>query len=329
MWKSPDPGEEFYQVVALKPGDGDPVRLGLPTDAELDRAIRAFAAAAPTPAITLPATPAARPAPARPPGGAVSAPPMPAAPERRPPDPTAPSLPGTKQGRYRSKLVAAGRCTRCPAAPLPGFRLCARHRRYSRRKFALRTHRKDAERVYGALRAAPELLGPEGSPEFQAGAWLLLIASGLRPKTAAVIAEVEDAERDAMLARLKENGYRRGRKWGFGNWFDAETGTMEFVMTVLTALGVTVRIPGEEAAVPPAAPAPVPLGSHVRKPASACLVCRRVGGACRRHGGPSRSTAFRGAAGVRCSYCRWPARRGHRATCPRFARRARRVVGRT
>jgi hypothetical protein len=53
-------------------------------------------------------------------------------------------------------------------------------------------------------------------------------------------------------------------------------------------------------------------------PAS-CRVCQRVGGLCLRHGGPSRSTAFRGKGGLggeQCSRCRWPLGRGHAATCP-------------
>lgn len=243
----------------------------LPTDAELDRAARAFAAAQAPPRLVAPRPSAPFPA---------------AASERRPPDFSPPRLPGTK------------------------------HQRYQRRRFALRAHGKLVEETYGALRASPELLGAEGSPEFRAGAWLLLIARGLRPKTAAVIAEVEDAERDAMLTRLEANGFRRGRSWGFRQWADAETGNIEFVMTVLTTLGVVVRIPAaEEGPVPPAAPpAPAATPSHARKPASACLVCRRVGGACRRHGGPSRSTAFRGA-GSPCSWCRRPAGRGHAAGC--------------
>ena len=68
---------------------------------------------------------------------------------------------------------------------------------------------------------------------------------------------------------------------------------------------------------PPAAPSQKPA-SHRADPAS-CLVCRRVGGRCQRHGGPSRSTAFRGKGGLggeQCTRCRWPLGRGHRAGCP-------------
>ena len=122
-----------------------------------------------------------------------------------------------------------------------------------------------------------------------------------------------------MLARLAENGiYRRS---GHVTWHG------DFLMTVLTALGVCERI---QAA--PEVPAPQqrlrqPRSSgqrrgiekskrqgHHRRPPEACLLCHRVQGRCKRHGGPNRSTSFGGAT-PRCSYCKRP--KGHAPTCRR------------
>ena len=61
---------------------------------------------------------------------------------------------------------------------------------------------------------------------------------------------------------------------------------------------------------------------HKAKPPEECLTCRRLGEPCHRHGGRSRSTAFRGAtgtAGYCCTRCRWPSGKGHAPTCPLVA----------
>lgn len=290
-------GEESWTVVNVKVGDGDAARLGLPTDAELDQAIRTFRA----PQSSSPP----RPRPALVPVPVVETSPSAALPTE------------SKQARYRTRLRVAGRCLRCGGQPEPGLVVCATHRRYQQLRYAVRAHRPLVDAIYRELRARPELLGDEASPMFQAGAFVLLTMSGLRPKTAAIIARITEDERDQMLARLVENGIFRQGKW-YGDWGNKETGDVEFVMTVLVAVGICVRIPAETEPEPSRVPRPTKADyarSHVRRPPSACRLCQRVGGQCRCHGGPSRSTAFRGQAG--CSYCRRPKRRGHAATCRR------------
>lgn len=108
-------------------------------------------------------------------------------------------------------------------------------------------HRVDRDAAVAMLRASPTLLGPEESREFQAGVFLLLMWRGLRVRTAALLAEVEAPDAEAMMTRLRDNGIYRKGKW-YGDWFNKETGTVEFVMTVLVALGIVVRLPAEATA---------------------------------------------------------------------------------
>ena len=299
-------------------------RLRLPTDEELDRAIAEWKARVPAGQGNgdRPAAPAALPAPA----------PIPdrrelirAASEilttRTATKPTPVAYP--KQVAYRQRCAAAGRCPRCGGAVDPGHTLCATHRRYWRRASMLRRHGTMVDEVVSALRSDPTLFGPETAPEFQAEVFLILMFRGLRPPTAALLAGFSDAERDAMLARLTENGiYRRsphGHVSWHGDFFNKETGAVEFIMTVGVALGTFVRIPEvPDPPTPQARPARPSAKkksrSHDRRPPEACLLCRRVKGRCKRHGGPNRSTSFRGAA-PRCSYCKRP--KGHAPTCRR------------
>lgn len=170
--------------------------------------------------------------------------------------------------------------------------------------------------------ADPMLLGPPGSVEYRGGLFILPVILGLRVTTAALVAEVEDA--DVMLTRLVAQGACRRGSGGRLEWpdtlLDKKTGTIEFILMVLAALGQVMRVPEREASSRSASAG----RSHHRRPATECLVCRRLGAPCKRHGGPSRSTSFGGRPGPdpRCSFCRRSAGRAHAATCPRAVTRA-------
>lgn len=262
--------------MSLKGGDGDPVRLGLPTDEELNRVVALHRVSTVAPerlALT---------------GGLVKAAVLDA-----PVSEPVPALVASEQTAQKGDL-------RRSAQP---------------RRYAVRAHRELVDAVYKELRARPELLGPATSREFKTGVFILLAMSGLRVKTAAVIAGVESSYRE-LMDRLTDNGIYRQGTW-YGNWMDKETGDVEFVLTVLVALGIVVMHEELPAAPPRSSPQkPRPHPSSALGPEH-CRVCAHVGGRCKRHGGPSRSTAFQGRDALACSYCRWQAGAGHAPTCRR------------